>query len=348
MLEVCQRIGETLLSIRMPERHALMVHLSLLLVAVIWGGNFVAMKYLIGEVGSLHLLLIRIYLAATIFSVFLLIRARAIPRFPRSAWKLLVLVGLFGVISNQGFVSFGTSYLSAALASMLVTSTPIFMVILSRIAFGERLSRQKLAGIGLAFCGFLIVLLFGSGGADFSVSNAIGVLITLMAPLSWTISTLISRPLMLEYDPKIVTAVSTLAAGTIMLPVLAFEPSIAGEIVAFDMNGWLAAIEVSVLSIVVAYTLWYQGLRQLEPTQIAIYVYLVPFFGVLFAWLILGEVMTLFALLGGATIIAGVIVTNSDRRPAVISDTVDIGEQAAVPAATAQPALSGEEANIGK
>ena len=78
------------MSIRMPEQQVLKVHLSLLLVALIWGGNFVAMKYLIGEVGALHVVLIRIYLAAIVFSVFLLIRARAIPRFPRSAWKLLV------------------------------------------------------------------------------------------------------------------------------------------------------------------------------------------------------------------------------------------------------------------
>jgi hypothetical protein len=58
--------------------------------------------------------------------------------------------------------------------------------------------------------------------------------------------------------------------------------------------------------------------------------------------------MTLFALLGGAAIIAGVIVTNSDRRPAVTSTTVDIEEQAAVPAVTTQATLRGEEVNIGQ
>jgi len=293
-------------------------NLALLGIAAIWGMNFVAMKHLIGQVGALKMLLLRVMFATLIFALVLVVRRGLIPRFSRDEWRLLILVGLFGVISNQLFVSIGTSYLSAAVASMLATSTPIFTALLSRVVLKERLTQRKIFGIVTAFGGFLIVLLFGSGEADFSVTNALGVLITLLAPLSWTISTLLSTRLMLRYDPTAITGLSTVIAGAALLPVLAAQISIVDDMAGFGWTEWLAVFVSSVLSIVLAYTVWYRALRRLDPTQIAVYVYLVPFFGVIFAWMLLGESLTPFVVLGGATILAGVVITNSTRRPASV------------------------------
>lgn len=331
------------------DRQTLLVNLSMLLVTVIWGSNFVAMKHLIDQVGAIQVLLIRVYMAAMVFGFLLILWSGKIPRFSRQAWKTLILVGLFGVVSNQLFVSLGASYLSAAVASMLATSTPIFMAILSRFFFGERLTRRKLFGIFVAFVGFLIVILFGSGNAEFSVNNAIGVLIILLAPLSWTISTLLSKPLMMEHDPKIVTGLSTVVAGVILLPALLSQPDVVQNALAFDRGSWLAASITSVFAVVVAYTLWYQGLRRLEPTQIAIYVYLVPFFGVIFAWLVRGESITAYVLLGGAAILSGVIITNSGRRPpAVAVEDEPLPSLQPVESRHIRPILESEDSPSGK
>ncbi len=221
-------------------------------------------------------------------------------------------------------MSYGTSYLSAAVASMIATSTPIFMAILSRFLLGERLGPRKLGGISLAFSGFLIVLLFGSGQAEFSVTNALGVFITALAPLSWTISTLVSTRLMMRHDPTIITGISTVTAGVALLPILFAQLSLIDDVRAFGANEWLAVFVTSILSIVVAYTVWYRALRRLEPTQIAVYVYLVPFFGVIFAWILLDEPVTRFVVLGGTAILSGVALTNSARRTSSVAVPVEI------------------------
>jgi drug/metabolite transporter (DMT)-like permease len=297
--------------------HPLIIHASLLLTAMIWGANFVAMKYLVVQIGAPQLLLLRVMLASAAFSLILFASRKVIPRFTPQAWRLLALVGLFGIAINQLAVIYGTSYLSAALASLIATSTPIFTTLISRVWLGDRLTQRKITGIALSFTGFLIVLLFGSGSAQFSVDNAIGVMIIICAPFSWAVSTVISKPLMMENDPKVVTALSSMCGALIVLPLLFFHPGVFAEVAAFDARSWLAALTTSILAVVVGYTLWYRGLRRLEPTQVAVYVYMVPFFGVLFSWLLLGESITLFLLLGGATILAGVIVTNSSRPPAI-------------------------------
>lgn len=331
------------------DRQTVLVNLTMLLVTVIWGSNFVAMKHLIDQVGAIHVLLIRVYIAGIVFGGLLLLWSGKIPKLSRKDWRTLALVGLFGVVSNQLFVSLGASYLSAAVASMLATSTPIFMAILSRVFFGERLTRRKISGIGIAFVGFIIVILFGGGDAEFSVQNAIGVLIILLAPLSWTTSTLLSKPLMMAYDPKIITGLSTVVGSAILLPVLISQPELMREVAEFDRVSWTAALTTSVLAVVIAYTLWYQGLRKLEPTQIAIYVYLVPFFGVIFAWLLRGETITPYILLGGATILTGVAVTNSGRRPTVVPTDVEaVPDEAVREPGHVQPALRGEESHSGK
>lgn len=302
------------------RHHPLLIHLSLLIVAMIWGANFVSMKYLVVQIGAPHLLLLRVILASSVFGLILLFSRRSIPRFTPEVWRLLALVGFFGIAMNQLAVIYGTSYLSAALASLIATSTPIFTTIISRVFLGDRLTSRKVAGIALSFTGFLIVLLFGSGSTQFSVDNAIGVLIIICAPFSWAISTVISKPLMVAHDPKVITALSSVCGAAFVLPLLFFQPGLFAEMAAFDARSWLAAFITSILAVVVAYTIWYQGLRRLEPTQVAVYIYLVPFFGVLFSWLLLGESITLFLLLGGATILSGVMVTNSGRPPAIAAD----------------------------
>ena len=306
------------------RHHPLLVHLSLLLVAMIWGANFVSMKYLVVQIGAPHLLLLRVILASSVFGLVLLFSRRAIPRFTRDVWRLLALVGFFGIAMNQLAVIYGIGYLSAALASLIATSTPIFTTIISRIFLGDRLTSRKVTGIALSLTGFLIVLLFGSGSTQFSVNNAIGVLIIICAPFSWAVSTVISKPLMVAHDPKIITALTSVVGAAFVLPFFFFQPGLFTEMAAFDARSWLAAFTTSILAVVVAYTLWYQGLRRLEPTQVAVYIYLVPFFGVLFSWLLLGESITIFLLVGGATILTGVIVTNSSRPPAIVVEPLPL------------------------
>lgn len=295
----------------------------MLAVTMIWGANFVAMKYLIDDIGSFHVALIRISFAALVFGIVLLARRRAMPRFPRSVWPLLLLIGLFGMVTNQLGISFGTGFLSAGVASMIATSTPIFTAIVSRLMLDEPLTRRKLFGISMSFGGFLIVLLYGSGAAEFSIDSALGLLLGVCGPMSWAIATVLSKPLMAEYDATMLTGVTTVLGGLMVLPLLLTQPGLAGEVAAFDWQSWLAVFVASFLSVVVAYTIWYRALRTLEPAQLAIYVYMVPVFGILFAAFVLGEAVTVFLLLGGATILAGVVIVNSGRRAVVAAAPTD-------------------------
>jgi drug/metabolite transporter (DMT)-like permease len=297
------------------RQHPLLVHLSLLLTVTIWGMTFVAIKYVAERTGAPGVVLLRSGLSSLCFALLLGATVRGFPHMPAAAWRRMAMLAVLGVVVNNLALAYSQSYVTAALASLIVTSNPVFTTLFSRVLLGEPLTRRKLSGIAVAFAGFLIVLLWGSSSAEFSADNALGVLILICAPLGWAIYTVLSKPLLTAYEPHVVAGLTTILGGLMLAPYMLWHVDAAGEVVELGWRGWLAAVTMSVLAIFVAYTLWYRGLRRLEPSQVAVYMYLTPFFGVVAAWLLLGETITRYLLLGGATILAGVMITNSGRRP---------------------------------
>lgn len=313
----------------MSRASLLLVHASLFLTAVVWGGNFTAIKYLLRDLDPLDVIFLRTAAAALFFVVFLVLSGRPLIPMRRADAFRLVALGVIGItIMNLAMIN-GQKMIPAALASLIVTSNPIHTTIISRVLIGESLTGRKLAGIGLAFTGFLIVLLYGSGNrADLGSGQMKGVLIVALAPFSWAFYTVLSKPLLTRYPPVHVASYTAIAGalGFLLVPVV--HEGTVTRIGALDAWGWTAALFASLLAFTLGYILWYRGLRVLTPSQTAVYIYLVPLFGLLSAWLVLDERITGYLLLGGATILAGVVLTNSGRTtaapaPARDSEPVD-------------------------
>lgn len=279
-----------------------------------WGSNFVAMKYLLRSIDPVELLLLRLMLGSLIFGVVLLASSRSLPRFSRREWGQLAIIGTLGISINVSAVAFGTRLIPAGLASLIVTSNPVFTALLSRAVLGESLTRRKVLGILIAFGGFLIVLLWGGPDATFSLDNSLGVLITLAGPSAWALYTILSKPYVSRCPPTQFAGIVTIIGALPAMPLLLYDHRIFGDVTRFSLNDWLATLVSTGLALVLSYTLWYRGLRVLQPTQVAIYIYMVPVFGVVGAWLLLGEPVTIFLLLGGMTILLGVVLTNATRK----------------------------------
>lgn len=285
--------------------------------AAIWGGTIPAIKYLLTTLEPSDVLLLRIGGAALIFSVILAAQGRrAVPLTRRDAVELLFL-GILGItVMNIALIN-GQRLIPAALASLIVTSNPVFTALISRVISGEALTRRKVGGIALASAGFLIVLLYGSGGdAELSADHVKGMGIVAIAPFSWAFYTVLTKPYLTRYQPTNVAAYTAIAGFIGALPLLGWEEGTLDRLRQLNPVGWLAILFLSAFGFVVAYVLWYRGLKVLSASQTAVYIYLVPVFGILCAWLLLDERISFFLVLGGATILAGVMLTNSARPPA--------------------------------
>lgn len=305
------------------RRSLLIVHLALLLTAILWGGNFTALKYLLDHMKPVDVLILRVGGAALVFGLILVVNRKQNRRVARPDLVKFLLLGLLGIsIMNIAFV-FGQDMIPATLASLVVTSNPIWTAIISRFIGSEPLTGRKVGGIALAMSGFLIVLFWGSGsGASLGGGEIKGMLLVAIGPLSWAFYTVWSKPLLRTYSPIETAAYTTIGGALGLLPLLLIDDGLTGRM--RDLNGlsWLAAFYLAALGVVLAYILWYRGLAVLSASQTAVYIYLVPVFGLVFAWLLLDETVTRYLILGAAVILSGVILTNTARtapKPTALS-----------------------------
>ena len=310
--------GDRRIAAAVPRSSArLITHASLLLTAMLWGGNFTAIRFLLDDLAPIDVIVVRAVGAAFFFSLALLLTGHPRLPMPRRDLLRLIGIGILGVTVVNLAIVFGQARIPATLASLIITSNPIHTAIISRVLTGEPLTRRKIGGIAIAFVGLVVVLRFGSVGATaLSIRELTGAGILAIAPFSWAFYTVLSKPLLAKY-PSVHVAGYTIIAGA--LPFLALplvRPGSVSQLSNLSGRGWGAALFTTLVAFVIAYILWYRGLRVLTPSETAVYIYLVPVFGLLAAWLLLGERPTPYLLLGGATILTGVILTNSGRRPA--------------------------------
>jgi drug/metabolite transporter (DMT)-like permease len=297
------------------SRPLLLVHLALLLTAALWGANFTALKYVLGVVEPLDALILRVGGAALVFALILWFGRRSRTPIARPDLIKFLGLGLLGMTVMNVALIYGQNMIPAAMASLVVTSNPIWTAVVSRVIGGEPLNGRKIGGIALAMTGFVIVLFLGSGdGASLSGGQIKGMLLCAIAPFSWAFYTVLSKPILRRYEP-VETAAYTAIGGAIgLIPLLAINRGMVGRVSDMSGTAWFAAFYLAAFGVVLAYILWYRGLQALTPSQTAVYIYLVPVFGLICARVLLDEQITRYLILGGTVILAGVVLTNTKSR----------------------------------
>src|SRR6267143_287552 len=275
--------------------------------AVIWGVNFVVVKYATHIFNPVAFTGLRVGTAAT----FLLAFAYARGGFTLSRHDVVRLLFL-GVIGNglyQLFFVHGVARTRAGNASLIVGAAPAFIALVARARGLERVKRITLVGIGLSVIGVALVIV-GSAHESSGDTTLLGALLVFLGVICWTLYTIGLQPYAKRINIIQLSAV-TLVGGAIPLLIASAPALIATDWSAVGIGGWLAVFYSSVISMGVAYFFWYRGLRVLGPTRTAVYSNLQPIVALLVAWAFLNETPTIFQGVGAATIIAGVFLTRT-------------------------------------
>ncbi|HCU11869.1 MAG TPA: hypothetical protein DGB72_07080 [Gemmatimonadetes bacterium] len=281
--------------------------LLLLTMAVIWGVNFVVVKYATHIFNPVAFTGLRVGTAAA----FLVAFAYARGGFALSRHDVLRLL-LLGVLGNglyQLFFVHGVARTRAGNASLIVGAAPAFIAVAARFRGMERVKRMTLVGIALSMIGVALVIV-GSGTVSNGQTTLLGSVLVFLGVLCWSAYTIMLQPYTKRIDVIQLSAI-TLVGGAVPLIIASTPALVATDWSSIGAGGWLALFYSSVISMGVAYFFWYRGLRVLGPTRTAVYSNLQPIVALLAAWALLGEVPTIFQGLGAVTIIAGVFLTRT-------------------------------------
>jgi len=294
------------------------LRILLVLLFVIWSNAFTAIKYLREVFTPMELVLARFLPVAIFCAVCLLV----VPRMRReSAAALrraplgLIAMGLAGVSGYNFFLYIGQSEIKPGAAALLTTLAPLITLLLAIVFLKERVPLRRAIGIFIAFAGLYIVVRWGRVGlgrvTGISHAELRYVLITALAPLSWSIYTIIGKRLLAEISPVVVTYL-TIIIGTI--PFLgAGNERFFHTAASLTATHWIALMHLSVLCTLVGFWIWFKALSRLSTTSVASFVYLNPPFAALFGWLFFGEEITGFFIAGAAVVLLGLYLAQTAR-----------------------------------
>ncbi|MDR1051298.1 MAG: DMT family transporter [Deltaproteobacteria bacterium] len=280
----------------------------LVLAAGLWGLTFTAGKVASDQAGPLSATLWRFVLAGLALVPLALARAgrdggRLLPR--KGDWALLVLSGLTGLVLYNFFFIKALAMIPAGRGSVIVCGSPVLIYLGSVLFFGEKLRPVPVMGIVLS--------VLGTAWATserpwtlFSEGLGRGDMIMLLCPLSWTAYSLLGKVVVKRQTPLAANAWSVAAAVAMLLVLAPASGEPLSQAAGYGPATWSSLAFLGLGGTALGFTFFYRGIVELGPHRAASFINLVPVFGILFGWLLLGERPGLNLLLGLALILAGI------------------------------------------
>lgn len=277
--------------------------LELMILGAIWGASFLFMRVAAHDFGAFAIVEVRLFLGAVVLLPFLW-RARA--QFNGGLW--LRLAGIAAVNSAVPFILFAwaAQRAPAGIGAIANATTVMFTALVALIFFGEALSARRLLGLVVGFVG-VVVLASGKTGGVFVWPAALA---GTAASVCYGFGANLIRRQLVGLPSGAVAAATLLCSAALVSPLaLATWPS-----TPIPALSWLCAVLLGVLCTGLAFAVYYRLINRIGAPRASTVTYLVPLFGVLWAWLALGEPLTLSMAVAGALILGGVALNQKWGR----------------------------------
>jgi drug/metabolite transporter (DMT)-like permease len=278
---------------------------GLVVLSVIWGMAFVAIKQADTELSPVNLALLRWMVASVPFLVLLPIIGRPKTKLERKDIPRFLAVALANVAGYHISLNYAETTLSAGLSALLIAFGPIFIAALSYLLLNERASRNLVLGLLLAVAGTAVL---STGSISFSdLSSYGGILEALVTALCYALFTVLGKPLVHKYGSAPTTIIAGLVGTGMMLPLL--SQSLVTQASALSFYGWASVLYLALLSTVFGYLMFYAMVSRGAVTRLSIQLYLIPVVSVLGGALLLNEPLTLPVLVGGGMMLTAVALS---------------------------------------
>ncbi len=297
----------------------IVMRLLLVLLFVIWSNAFTAIAYLREVMTPMQLVLAR-FLPAAVFCLVYLLAVPGARRESAAALKTaplrLIVMGLTGIAGYNFFLYIGQSEIKPGAAALITTLAPLFTLLGAIVFLREQVPWRRTLGILVAFAGLYVVVRWGRVGlgrvTGISHAELRYVLITALAPLCWTIYTIMGKNVLKRTSAVTVTYLTIIVGTLPFLP--AANRSFLDALGSFTPTHWIALAHLTVLCTLVGFWIWFAALKSMPATSVASFVYLNPPFAALFGGLFFNETITGFFVFGAALVLFGLYLAQANQR----------------------------------
>ena len=308
---------------------------GLLTLYVVWGSTYIGIRVAVETIPPFMMAGVRFLLSGSVLLAWEAVaawRLRGTPGSPaadrphllsRREWRDSAIVGGALLFGGMGMVALGERTVPSGIAAILVALLPVWVAILGRAFFNERLPWAAVLGIGIGLAGVVILVgPFGQGGG--LAFDPFGIFVLLLSPLSWAAGSLFaSHRAILPQRPLTATGAQMVCGGAmLMLGAVLFGEFRGFDPAAISSRSLIGLIYLTSIGSLVGFTTYVWLLRVAPLPKIATYAYVNPVVALILAGILLGETVEPRTIVASAVIVFAValIVTARTRQSAAPAD----------------------------
>jgi drug/metabolite transporter (DMT)-like permease len=288
-----------------------MVYFLIMLMVLSWSFNFIVAKWVLRELPPFALLFLRVLFSNLILlGIYFGTGQHKRRRIQPGDWRWFALLGFFGIALNQTGFTVGINYTTVPHSSLIIATTPLYVLLLAVRMKQEALTWQKLFGILLSFSGVVILTLEHGLGGD--SPTFLGDIITLGGAVAFALYAVYSKHVTERYDTLTMITFIYLTALVVVTPLAGwelFEVDWSGV----TWRGWLGTLYIAAIASVAAYSIFYYALKKISATRVIVFTYMQPVLATILSILLLSEQLTPYLVGGGSLVLVGVYLAELGR-----------------------------------
>jgi drug/metabolite transporter (DMT)-like permease len=279
----------------------------LVLLSILWGGSFFFNGVAVRELPPLTIVLARVAIAAILLVPVLWAKGMRLPASP-AAWAPFLVMGLLNNVIPFSLIVCGQTLIASGTASVLNATTPLFTVLVMAAYGDEPLAARRVVGV---LAGLVGVIILRGQGLEFAGGETLGMLLCLLAALSYGFSGLWGRRKLASVPPLTSATCQLICSSGVMLA-LAGIVDRPWLLPAPSAQTWLALLGTAALSTSLAYVVFFQILVRSGASNVMLVTLLIPVTAILLGHFLLGEPLQPREIVG-ALIIGGALLIVDGR-----------------------------------
>ncbi|HGO2124388.1 TPA: DMT family transporter [Staphylococcus aureus] len=276
--------------------------LSYLFTIILWGSAFPMIKIALNDFSAESLSAFRLILATIILLPFVIIKKLPTPELRDI--PVTFILGFCGFVIYHTALNFGETLISAGISGILVSTTPIFSSALAYIFLKEHFSKWNWLSSLVAFIGISIISISKD---DYTTINVLGVFIILLASFSESLYFTFQKKYIEKYGFIAFTLYTIMASSPFML---IFIPEIINDIHGATFTSIVSVLYLAIFPTIIPYVLLAYIVKSVGVSDATMSLYLTPIVSLLLSYLLLDELPTTLAIIGGIITLLGVSLSN--------------------------------------
>lgn len=293
-------------------RDVLIAYALAALAMVFWSGNWVLGRAIRADVPPLGLNFWRWTVATAVLLPFAYSQARRDWPIVRKHWKIVFLLGGTGTALFHSMIYIGLRATEAINALLLNSVAPIFVIVLSWVAFRDTITRRQVLGISVSLFGALVLVSRGDVTALTVLRFNSGDLWILSALAVWAVYSILLKRRPAKLDGLSLLFYISVIGVVLMLPVYLWE-ELTGAGMNLDIPTVASVAYTGVFASVIGYLCYNAAVARIGPNTTSFFLHLMPVFGAVSAIVFLGETMRLYHFMGFAVVLCGIFLATVRR-----------------------------------